>query len=379
MARLAALVPPPLRPLARKVRGYLRRLDRAPLDRVLDPDDCRAVVEPASTTLLLERRASAGFRVRVRNLGSAVWSPHGRHPVGLTLRWLTARKEPLDLPAARCWLPGPVPPGESADVETAVTAPDFLGHFLIEIDLAQEGGPSSRDAGVRPVRVEAQVTGRDADDIDYHKAYATADLARDYWTVVGPSTREEYDRLGESKLQTLRDLGLTPDGRVLDVGCGTGQLAVPLESFLSDRGLYYGTDIGEEAVAFCRQRFRRSNFRFARNEPTGLPIDGLQFDYVCFFSVFTHTYPDETVLLLAEANRLLAPGGVVVADVFTSPLVERCSGNRGAVELNRDHFLKLVRLAGLSAELLAGWPWQRHARREVFKLTRMPAPAGAAG
>lgn len=370
MARLAALVPPPLRPLARRARDYLRGLDRAPLDRVLPADDCRAAIEVATPSLLLERRGSTACRVRVRNLGSAVWSPHGRRPVGLTLRWLTARKEPLELPVARCWLPGPVPPGGAADVEATVTAPDFLGHFLIEIDLAQADGPSSRDAGCRPVRVEAQVTGRDADDIDYHKAYATADLTRDYWTVVGPGTREEYDRLGQSKLTTLRDVGLTPDGKVLDVGCGTGQLAGPLESFLSDRGLYHGTDIGEEAITFCRDRFRRPNFRFARNEMTTLPIHGMQFDFVTFFSVFTHTYPDETVLLLAEANRLLAPGGVVIGDVFTSPVVERCSGNRGAMELNRDHFLKLVRLAGLSAEVLAGWPWQKFGRREVFKFTR---------
>jgi SAM-dependent methyltransferase len=377
MARLAALVPPPLRPFVRKARDYLRSLDRAPLDRVLAPDDCRAVIEIVTPSLLVERRGSTACRVRVRNLGSAVWSPHGRYPVGLTLRWLTARKESLDLPAARCWLPGPVAPGEAADVEPTVTAPDFLGHFLIEIDLAQADGPSSRDAGCRPVRVEAQVTGRDADDIDNHKAYATADLTRDFWTVVGPGTREEYDRLGQSKLQTLRGVGLTPESRILDVGCGTGQLAVPLESFLSDRGLYFGTDIGEEAVAFCMERFRRPNFRFARNEMTGLPIQGMTFDYVTFFSVFTHTYPDETVLLLSEANRLLAPGGLIIGDVFTSPLVERCSGNRGAMELNRDHFLKLVRLAGLSAEVLTGWPWQKFGRREVFKFSRLPA--GAAG
>jgi hypothetical protein len=63
--------------------------------------------------------------------------------------------------------------------------------------------------------------------------------------------------------------------------------------------------------------------------------------------------------------------------VFTSPLVERCSGNRGAMELNRDHFLKLVRLAGLSAEVLASWPWQKFGRREVFQFTRLPA--GTAG
>jgi SAM-dependent methyltransferase len=373
MARLDALVPLPLRPLARRIRDYLRSLDRAPLDHVLAANDCRAAIEVATSSLLLERRASTGCRVRVRNLGSAVWSPHGRRPVGLTMRWLTARKEPLELPVARCWLPSPVPPGEAADVEAIVTAPDFLGHFLIEIDVAQADGPSSRDAGGRPVRIEAQVTGRDADDIDYHKAYATADLTRDYWTVVGPGTREEYDRLGQSKLKTLRDVGLTLDGKVLDVGCGTGQLAVPLESFLSDCGVYFGTDIGEEAITFCTQRFKRPNFHFVRNEMTSLPIQGMRFDFITFFSVFTHSYPDETVLLLAEANRLLAPNGVIIGDVFTSPVVERCSGNRGAMELNREHFLNLVRLAGLSAEVLASWPWQKFGRREVFKFMRIPA------
>ena len=370
MARLAALVPPPLRPLARTVRDYLQRLDPATLDRVLNPEDCRAALEPVSRTFLLERRASAACPVRVRNLGSAVWSSRGRHPVSLTLRWLSARKEPIDLPPARFPLPQPVYPGQAVTVPATLTAPDFLGHYLVEVDLAQIDGPVFREAGSGAALLEVQVTGRDADDIDYHKAYATADLSRDYWTVVGPSTKEEYDRLGQAKLKILLDVGLTPDARVLDVGCGTGQLAAPLESCLSDGGRYVGTDIGEEAVAFCRQRFRRPNFRFARNEMTALPLGGESFDFVTFFSVFTHTYPDETALLLAEAARLLAPGGVIVGDVFTSPMVDRCSGNRGAVELNRDHLLRLAALAGLSADVLMSWPWQKYGRREVLKFTR---------
>jgi ubiquinone/menaquinone biosynthesis C-methylase UbiE len=204
--------------------------------------------------------------------------------------------------------------------------------------------------------------------------YAIMDRVEDsHWWFVGRRA------ILESFLKTICSKLQVPDSRlsILDVGCGTGQLAVPLESFLSDRGLYHGTDIGEEAIAFCKDRFRRPNFHFARNEMTSLPIQGTRFDFITFFSVFTHTYPDETVLLLAEANRLLAPGGVVIGDVFTSPVVERCSGNRGAMELNRDHFLKLVRLAGLSAEVLASWPWQKFGRREVFKLTRLAA--GTAG
>lgn len=377
MPRLALLVPPPLRPLARRVRGYLHRADAAPLDRLLPPADCRAELVPATPSFLLERRGAVRCPVQIRNLGSAAWSPHGRHPVALALRWLTARKEPLDTPAVRFPLPAPVRPGETVLVEAELAAPDFLGHFLVEADVIQEGGAAFRECGSRPALIEAQVTGRDADDIDYYKAYATADLTRDYWTVVGPGTKDEFDRLGQAKLKTLRQVGLTPEGRVLDIGCGTGQLAVPLEGFLSDAGCYYGTDIGPEAITFCRERFKRPNFRFAQNEMTSVPVADAQFDFVTFFSVFTHTFPDETALLLAEARRLLAPNGVVVGDVFTSPLVERCSGNRGAMELNREHFLRLVALAGLRAEVLQSWPWQKHGRREVFTFTRLPDGGGA--
>jgi SAM-dependent methyltransferase len=369
MPRLSALVPPPLRPLVRRIRSAVRRWEKAPLALRLVPEDLRGTREPATGPLLVSRLETIPCPVRVRNLGRAVWSSHGRHPLAVTFRWLSPRREPLDLPVTSAPLPYPVPPGEAAEVPAVLTAPDSLGHFLIEVDLAQAEGPSLAGQLPRPILVEAQVTGRDADDIDYHTVYATADLDRDYWTVVGPDSREEYDRLGQVKLKQLREIGLTPDSRILDVGCGTGQLAGPLEAFLSDRGCYVGVDIGPEAVAFCRRRYTRPNFRFERNEMTAIPISGSEFDIIAFFSVFTHTYPDETVLLLAEARRLLAPGGVILGDVFTSPMVERSSGNRGAVELNREHFLRLVDLAGLSAEVTASWPWQRYGRREVFRFT----------
>ncbi len=370
MPRLSALVPPPLRPLARKLRNYLRPVDRATLDAVLPAAALLAAVVSHPGQLLLQRRQQAVIGVRLQNLGSAVWSSLGRHPIHLTVRWLSPRKDPIDFPVARHALPHPLRPGEVCEVPVPLTAPDFLGHFLIEVDLEQEGGPRANDAGTRAPWVEAQVTGRDADDIDYHKVYATADLTRDYWTVVGPSTKDEFDKLGHVKLHTLQQLGLTPDSHILDVGCGTGQLAIPMEGYLSDRGCYVGTDIGPEAVAFCRERFKRPNFRFLQNEMTSIPVTGEAFDFITYFSVFTHTFPDETALLLAESNRLLAPNGVILGDVFTSPMVERCSGNRGAMELNREHFLRLVDLAGLKAEVIDSWPWQKYGRREVMKYTR---------
>lgn len=209
-------------------------------------------------------------------------------------------------------------------------------------------------------------------DVDYRRWYSTCDLQRDYWTIVGPATKEEYERLSLVKLQLLIDLGLTPDAKILDVGCGTGLLAASLHDFLSERGLYVGADISPEAVAFCRSRFPRCNFAFHPSEMTKLPALTERFDFIVFYSVFTHTYPRETALLLREASRLLADGGLIFADVFTAPLIDEHTGDRGAVEINPDHLMRLLDGSGLHAELIEMQPRPRLGQRLFFKFTQTP-------
>jgi SAM-dependent methyltransferase len=214
-----------------------------------------------------------------------------------------------------------------------------------------------------------RLTGRRT-NIDYRRWYSTWDLQRDYWTIVGPATKEEYDRLSRVKLQLLIDLGLEPESKVLDVGCGTGLLAAALHDFLNERGQYAGTDISPEAIAFCRSRFRRSNFSFHVSEMTKLPALTAHFDFIVFFSVFTHTYPRETALLLHQASQLLADGGIIFADVFTAPLIDESVGDRGAVEINPDYLMGLLADSGLHAELIDMQPRPQLGQRLFFRFTR---------
>lgn len=217
-----------------------------------------------------------------------------------------------------------------------------------------------------------RLTGRRA-DVDYRRWYANWDLERDYWTIVGPETKEEYERLSLVKLRLLIDLGLTPDAKILDVGCGTGLLAASLHDFLSERGRYIGADISSEAVAFCRARFRRCNFAFYHSEMTKLPALTERFDFIVFFSVFTHTYPQETAQLLHQASRLLADDGIIFADVFTAPLIDEHAGDRGAVEINPDYLMRLLDGSGLHAELIEMQPRPRLGQRLFFKFTHRSA------
>lgn len=220
----------------------------------------------------------------------------------------------------------------------------------------------------RAARALRRLAGRPS-DIDYRRWYSACDLRRDYWTIVGPATKEEYDRLSIIKRQMLIDLGLAPDSRILDVGCGTGLLAAALEDYLSDRGLYHGSDISSEAVAFCRSRFCRNNFAFSVSEMTRLPLGNVSFDFIVFYSVFTHTYPHETALLLREARRLLTQDGIIFADLFAAPLTALFTGDRGRIEVNVDDLPRLFAECGLHAELIEAQPGPRERQRLFFRFT----------
>ncbi|NEZ04590.1 class I SAM-dependent methyltransferase [Wenzhouxiangella sp. XN201] len=98
------------------------------------------------------------------------------------------------------------------------------------------------------------------------------------------------------------------EGRdVLDAACGEGYgshlLAARARSVA-------GLDIGEEAVAHARERYRRENLRFDQGDATRLPYEDDSFDVVASFETLEHLEAQET--LLAEFRRVLRPEGFLL-------------------------------------------------------------------
>jgi SAM-dependent methyltransferase len=356
------LVPPALRPAARRIARAFRPVRHA---APLAGPDLRARVEVVRGGPVGEAGRPFEVTLRVTNHSPLPVGPEGTHPVGVLARWEAATGASCDAADGFAPLPRAVWPGETVTAAVRIPAPTYLGDYVAAFALGQRGGPAFEPVGPA-ARFDLAVTHPFDAGFNYRDIYAQADLTRDHWTASGPPSAAEFERLKPIKLGLLTKLGLTPDGKLLDVGCGTGLLAAAAEGFLTDRGAFFGTDLAPEAVAYCRRTYRRPNFRFAVNGMTSLPVHGETVDAVAFYSVFTHTYPDETALLLAEAARVLAPAGVIFADCFTSPLVLRSVGSRYAVEVNRDHLLRLAELAGLRAELVQDSPWVGPARREFY-------------
>ena len=309
--------------------------------------------------------------VTVTNLSSRPWP--GGNVVSLSGHWHGSDGKEWFHDAGRAELPQAVAPGAAALLECAIQPPKTPGGYVLELELVRAGGTSVGGRGSQAARLDVLVGGAQPDsfdDVDFERVYAAADLTKDFWTAVGLSSVEEFRNLGRYKLGMLQQLGLRPESKILDVGCGTGSLAEPLADFLSAEGLYYGTDLSEVAVRFCREKYARPNFLFAKNGMTTLPIDDLRFDFVVFLSVFTHTYPAETRDLLAEAVRVLGEGGTIVADVFESDIDTDSLGRRAMIVLDRRRMVGIADALGLESKTLFARAWDTAGPRRIDRMMR---------
>ncbi len=120
-----------------------------------------------------------------------------------------------------------------------------------------------------------------------------------------------YDVIGPVEVAVLRHAGLRPEQFLIDVGCGSGRLAVPLSDYLT--GKYSGFDVVDDLVNYARARVNRPDWRFQTIDHIGIPEPDGCADMVCFFSVLTHLLHEQSFWYLEEASRVLKPGGRIVA------------------------------------------------------------------
>ncbi|MBF6025820.1 class I SAM-dependent methyltransferase [Lysobacter niastensis] len=120
----------------------------------------------------------------------------------------------------------------------------------------------------------------------------------------------DFEAVGVLEFCLLRQLGLEPGHNVIDVGCGSGRLAVQLKDYLT--GPYVGIDVVPELYEYAQRLCNRDDWRFYSAPGTSIPEPDASADFVTFFSVFTHLQHEETYRYLQEAKRVLKPGGKIV-------------------------------------------------------------------
>jgi demethylmenaquinone methyltransferase/2-methoxy-6-polyprenyl-1,4-benzoquinol methylase/phosphoethanolamine N-methyltransferase len=137
-----------------------------------------------------------------------------------------------------------------------------------------------------------------------------------------------YDRvvdiLALGQAQRLRAMtidlaALKPGERLLDVGCGTGAIAIPGRQRVGQHGQAAGIDPSPEMIAVASQKARLAELEidFRVGVIESLPYPDAIFDVVTSSLMMHHLPHDVQVQGLAEIYRVLKPGGrLLIADTM---------------------------------------------------------------
>jgi ubiquinone/menaquinone biosynthesis C-methylase UbiE len=133
----------------------------------------------------------------------------------------------------------------------------------------------------------------------------------------------------------LRRAGLRPGMRVLDIGCGVGDVSLIAGSLVGPTGAVVGIDRSPEALDVAKRRVEAAGFHWARFEQTDIDaVDGLgRFDALIGRFILVHLREPSAVL--SRLTKVLSPGAVVAfleMDISSAtitpamPLFDQCIG-----------------------------------------------------
>lgn len=136
-----------------------------------------------------------------------------------------------------------------------------------------------------------------------------------------PSTFVGTDEIsGQLQFELLQREGCRHDSRVLEIGCGDLHAGIPLIQFL-EKGHYVGIDpnkwLRQKTLKNrqVRELVREKQARFLSRDDFDASKLGIKFDFVLSHSVLSHAAHWQLEQYLANAAKVLAPEGRIVASL----------------------------------------------------------------
>ena len=128
-------------------------------------------------------------------------------------------------------------------------------------------------------------------------------------------------REGRFRSRIITTAKLEEGQRVLDVGCGTGTLAIAAAEVVGSSGKVRGIDPAPEMISRARSKAAKAGaaVQFDVGVIEALDIPDQSIDVVLSTLMFHHLPPDIQTAGLAEIRRVLVPSGRLVLVDFGKP------------------------------------------------------------
>ncbi|MFB7716365.1 class I SAM-dependent methyltransferase [Nocardia sp. NPDC056100] len=175
----------------------------------------------------------------------------------------------------------------------------------------------------------------------------------------------------------LRQASLAPGDRVLEIGCGTGNLTIAAKN-IQPGAQVIGTDPDPLALARAERKSKgRNGLRYERAYGQALPFPDGGFDHVLSAFMLHHLDPEVKEATAAEVFRVLRPGGqlhlvdiggnLTAADGFSA---RRMLKNPHVAANLGDGIPSLLRKAGFDCEEVDSRVYRHVSRVTYFRATR---------
>lgn len=123
---------------------------------------------------------------------------------------------------------------------------------------------------------------------------------------------DSWENMPELRLKFLRgfaEFNVQPFEHILDIGCGTGNLAIPLLEVLSGDGRVFALDVSEQMLEVACGKCNDSRVNWLLADAGALPFRDSSLDRVFCCSVWPHL--DDTVATSEEIRRILRKNGIM--------------------------------------------------------------------
>jgi SAM-dependent methyltransferase len=181
-----------------------------------------------------------------------------------------------------------------------------------------------------------------------------------------------WDVIGPLQFEYLRDHGLAPHHRMLDIGCGTLRGGRHFIRYL-EPGCYTGFDISPQAIAFAKQLVvdegladRRPRLVVSKRPALNFAdVAGERYDVLLAQSVFTHLPARNIADCFAHVGLVLADDGTFWFTFFEG---ETPTSRAFQFHYPFDFFAELAARHRFRVELMTDYPHPR--RQKMVRLTR---------